>query len=128
MVIAHRLSTIRNADKIVVMEKGELAEEGDHETLMKKGEKYFSLVEQQNLRRAEEEQEMELKENEDDPIIKKNTLEPNARFTRPRSSTVASLTPSIKIALGKYTNKVANGDANDTDSDDRKKAKEVKNI
>merc|ERR1711976_961551 len=34
IVIAHRLTTIQNADKIVVLEKGKVAEEGNHEQLM----------------------------------------------------------------------------------------------
>ena len=35
IVIAHRLSTIRKADKILVMEHGQLIEEGNHKELMK---------------------------------------------------------------------------------------------
>lgn len=34
IVIAHRLSTIRDADKIIVMKNGELAEVGNHESLL----------------------------------------------------------------------------------------------
>ena len=46
-VIAHRLSTIRNADTILVMEKGQIAERGNHEELMKRRGLYFYLCSQQ---------------------------------------------------------------------------------
>ena len=36
IVVAHRLSTIRNADQIVVLDKGMIVEVGNHETLMEK--------------------------------------------------------------------------------------------
>ena len=35
LVIAHRLSTVRNADRILVMNKGEIVESGSHESLSK---------------------------------------------------------------------------------------------
>ncbi|MGL4999748.1 MAG: ABC transporter ATP-binding protein [Cetobacterium sp.] len=44
-VIAHRLSTILNADKIVVMENGEIKEVGNHEQLLKKNGIYRKLYE-----------------------------------------------------------------------------------
>jgi subfamily B ATP-binding cassette protein MsbA len=43
IVIAHRLSTIENADRIVVMQKGEIAEIGTHEELMKINNIYANL-------------------------------------------------------------------------------------
>ncbi|CAM4932206.1 unnamed protein product [Rotaria socialis] len=54
LVIAHRLSTIRRADKSIVMQKGEIVEEGDHESLMNTQGLYFNLAKQQNLRQIEE--------------------------------------------------------------------------
>jgi len=47
LVVAHRLSTVKNADKIVVMENGEIAEEGTHAELTIKKGKYFELVKNQ---------------------------------------------------------------------------------
>lgn len=43
IIIAHRLSTIRDADKIIVLKKGEIAEVGNHETLLKKQGIYYNL-------------------------------------------------------------------------------------
>ena len=42
-VIAHRLSTVRNADKIIVLENGEIIEQGTHEELLEKGGRYYQL-------------------------------------------------------------------------------------
>lgn len=44
-VIAHRLSTIKNADKILVLDKGELVEEGNHEELLAANGLYAHLYE-----------------------------------------------------------------------------------
>lgn len=44
VVIAHRLTTIRNADKIIVLKKGVLAEEGNHDHLMSLNGEYAKLV------------------------------------------------------------------------------------
>ncbi|MDR9456093.1 MAG: ABC transporter ATP-binding protein [Salegentibacter sp.] len=49
IVIAHRLSTIQNADKIVVMQKGEIVEEGKHLELLQKKGTYQKLVEMQSF-------------------------------------------------------------------------------
>jgi ABC-type multidrug transport system fused ATPase/permease subunit len=50
-VIAHRLSTIVNADQIFVIDKGEIAERGTHDELIKKGGNYFDLYQKQNIQR-----------------------------------------------------------------------------
>lgn len=47
VVVAHRLSTVKNADQIVVLEKGEIVERGTHDELISKKGKYFELVKNQ---------------------------------------------------------------------------------
>ncbi|GHT66411.1 ABC transporter ATP-binding protein [Bacteroidia bacterium] len=47
VVVAHRLSTVRNADQIVVLEKGEIVEMGTHEELTEKRGAYYNLVKNQ---------------------------------------------------------------------------------
>ncbi len=49
LVIAHRLSTIQKADHIVVMEKGDIIEQGSHQELMENNGTYRKLVELQNF-------------------------------------------------------------------------------
>ncbi len=49
IVIAHRLSTVTHADKIFVIDHGELVESGNHETLMKQQGVYFNLFQVQKL-------------------------------------------------------------------------------
>jgi len=52
-VIAHRLSTIRDADTILVMDKGQLIEQGSHEELMAKKGFYYDLYASQFLEALE---------------------------------------------------------------------------
>lgn len=47
VVIAHRLSTVKNADKIIVLDKGEIVETGTHEELILEKGYYFNLVKNQ---------------------------------------------------------------------------------
>ena len=47
IVVAHRLSTVRNADNIIVIENGEIAEMGSHKELIEKKGAYFNLVKNQ---------------------------------------------------------------------------------
>jgi subfamily B ATP-binding cassette protein MsbA len=49
LVIAHRLSTIQKADKIIVLKKGKIVEQGKHEELLSKKGEYFKLVTMQSL-------------------------------------------------------------------------------
>jgi len=49
IVIAHRLSTIKNADTIVVMQKGKIVEQGKHQELLDKQGVYNKLVEMQSI-------------------------------------------------------------------------------
>uniref|UniRef100_A0A8R1HP82 Uncharacterized protein n=1 Tax=Caenorhabditis japonica TaxID=281687 RepID=A0A8R1HP82_CAEJA len=49
IVVAHRLSTIRNANKIIVMQKGEIVEVGNHDELLEKQGAYSDLVQAQLL-------------------------------------------------------------------------------
>jgi ATP-binding cassette subfamily B protein len=47
VVIAHRLSTVKNADQIVVLERGKILETGNHDTLTKAKGAYYELVKNQ---------------------------------------------------------------------------------
>ena len=47
IIVAHRLSTVRNADHIIVLEKGEVVEQGSHQQLTDKRGAYYHLVKDQ---------------------------------------------------------------------------------
>ena len=54
LVIAHRLSTVRNADKIIVMDQGQVVDEGTHEALLKRGGIYADLYRMQFAEAADD--------------------------------------------------------------------------
>jgi ABC-type multidrug transport system fused ATPase/permease subunit len=47
VVIAHRLSTIRHCDRIIVIDKGKIAEEGTFEELMEKKGLFYEMAQRQ---------------------------------------------------------------------------------
>ena len=47
IIVAHRLSTVKNADNIVVLNKGRIVEEGTHAELVAKKGYYYELVHNQ---------------------------------------------------------------------------------
>lgn len=57
LVIAHRLSTVRRADKIVVMEQGQIVEEGRHDDLIAQKGAYWNLLTHQKLDMLDEQDE-----------------------------------------------------------------------
>ncbi len=56
IAIAHRLSTLRKANRLVVLDRGQVVEVGDHETLMAREGAYFRLYQAQ-IRQGDERDE-----------------------------------------------------------------------
>jgi ATP-binding cassette, subfamily B (MDR/TAP), member 1 len=78
--IAHRLSTIKNADKIVVVSRGEIVEEGTHSQLIALGGVYKGLVEAQRISADRKEgiemgiAEVDLEEEALDELVREKSL------------------------------------------------------
>lgn len=47
VIVAHRLSTVRDADQIVVLDKGSIVEQGTHDTLVNVKGHYYNLIKNQ---------------------------------------------------------------------------------
>ena len=47
IIVAHRLSKVKNADQIIVLKKGQIVEQGNHEELVSKEKEYYSLIKNQ---------------------------------------------------------------------------------
>jgi ABC-type multidrug transport system ATPase subunit len=75
VVIAHRLSTIRNADKIIVLKKGVLAEQGNHDELMALNGEYSKLIKLQGAKEEAKKNQLtkqlsNIDEDADKPVAK----------------------------------------------------------
>lgn len=126
LIIAHRLSTIRNADKIIVMQKGEVIEEGDHDTLMKNESVYFDLVRQQNAHDAEEEEEFELEKEEAKKILLSEQVNDDySEQHRRRGSTIINVTMSALNEL--YDQKQSTEINDNTENETKEETKVIKN-
>ena len=86
IVIAHRLSTIRNADKIVVMKNGEIAEVGNHESLLKDYPEgvYAGLIKKQQF--AENEKEDEDDDEDEDAVQNRSASLSQVNLIKQKSS------------------------------------------
>jgi ABC-type methionine transport system ATPase subunit len=122
-VIAHRLSTIRNADKIIVMQKGEIVEEGDHDTLMRAKDTYFSLVEQQTLHQVEEAEELELEQEKASKVLFSEETNNDSIEQRHRESKIVNL---ISSALSALREKKYSKIGNDLDEKNEEKMDRIK--
>ncbi|ORX45556.1 multidrug resistance protein 1 [Piromyces finnis] len=74
LVIAHRLTTVKNADCIIVMDKGVIIESGTHNELMEKQGVYYNLVKNQEMNVQENEVVEDEESDVEDSEMKKITI------------------------------------------------------
>ena len=89
IVIAHRLSTIKTADKIVVMSRGRIVEQGTHDELLEKQGAYYNLVDAQRISAENDEKnaEVTLDEPEEEMI---QSSSPGKTFTNEKLERMAT--------------------------------------
>jgi len=81
IVVAHRISTVKDADEILVLDDGRIAERGTHRELLELGRLYASMYRRQLL---EEELEVDEEQQEHEKRIRA-TADDSGRFQRPRA-------------------------------------------
>jgi ATP-binding cassette subfamily B protein len=81
IVVAHRISTVKDADEILVLDEGRVAERGTHRALLELGGLYASMYRRQLL---EEELEVDEEQQEHEKRVRATTDE-SGRFQRPRA-------------------------------------------
>jgi ATP-binding cassette subfamily B protein len=81
IVVAHRISTVKDADEILVLDEGRIAERGTHRELLELGHLYASMYRRQLL---EEELEVDEEQQEHEKRVRATT-DDSGRFQRPRS-------------------------------------------
>jgi hypothetical protein len=92
------------------MHKGEIVEEGNHDSLMGALSTYFNLVQQQSLHKTEEEEEVQKQEN-NDILLSNRKYEHRLSCERARSSTVVSSALSeFPLIYDKHVNPDDNND------------------
>ena len=81
IVVAHRISTVKDADEILVLDEGRIAERGTHRELLELGRLYASMYRRQLL---EEELEVDEEQQEHEKRVRATT-DDSGRFQRPRA-------------------------------------------
>lgn len=113
IIIAHRLSTIRHADKIVVISKGSVVEEGQHDDLMLKKEHYFNLVENQQFSNPDEnDSPTEADSCSEEPLVDAGNILDVLEISKEKTNAESLIHPGlVQTALAEDPRKNTKGDA-----------------